>query len=571
MKIQKLTEEMSMASSGFRTRAHRADRYLLGDLEASDGPLTEASTHLEKGKQRIQPGNHTDLSISSEEDIDIIDDDSVSQDLENKKGKRRVKRIARPVKKALKERIATAPRPLAQQAEYAKLVEDRLADVEKRLRKMESQRRDRFEVEETTEPDSPDPQTIFPEPREKDPEILGINRVTFEQYKPNKSSNPRPSRRELRRQHREGPILLPETPQGHVIDVVVPHTSASEAFQSSSGIEPSGISTATKALPRDALAERLVLQNTQNVIPERIRINSDLLTGDLEAITGHRFAWPSNESRAIWKQSRILKDQVILRPFKILVTYEQEIREHVRLLKEKFAIRDAEISMSISGAEFNSELPQDLVHTELEVSKIESFYGSKTYSWSRRDLQELQVLVDVLDHDLNPVFDLRRRIQEGDIRSIAFCDLWHLFRIGGEIRVNEGHSQIYRIVDISGGRPPLCSREEADVDYERGVETKDPPTTFTINSFCYGFDGKHLGEVQRIFEIEKYDDPKPVTSLPVYPVQFSGIEDGDLKHEDFIRRGKKFVELTKDKSAVVHKRYHGLTMGLEELREEVRE
>ncbi len=501
-----------------------------------------------------------------------------------------MKYIPRPMKKSLKKRIKEAPKRLAQQTQYTNLVEDRLADVEKRLNEMERQRpimfkdkrKGRGKDEGTTTYDSADSRATTPEPKERYSEILGINRVTFEQYKPNKSSYPRPSVSDIHAQHRRGLIKIPELPQKHLIDVVVPHTSAGEAIQSSSGVKPSGASTAAKVSLRDAAAEGLAVKNAQNVVPDRIRINSSLLLHELAYITGQAFRLPQIGPS-------ILRTQVILKPFKILVIYEQEIRNRVIDLKGKVTALDAKSSTRLSTAEESGELSGEVMTTEVEGSHPEGAAkpsledlamrgaGTDTVTAeekterSKRLLQELQILVEVLDTDLKSVFDLRRCIQEGDIRSIAFCDLWHLFPIGGLLRLNEGHSQIYRIALICGGRPALCSLEEARMRVpEPGGEAKDP-MTFEISCFCYGFNGKHLGMVQRVLEIKRYDDQKPVTSLPVYPIQFSGTEEEDLNREDFVRRGKKFVELTKDRSSVVHKRYRGLTMDLEELREEARE
>lgn len=519
---------------------------------------------------------------------DQTDGDSVSLHRLERAAKRHLKLISRRETTTLKERIAKVPKELERQAEYAKLVEDRLADVEKRLTEVESQKVTGIESAKIIEPAPFNPQATTPEPKESDSQILGINLVTFEQYKPKKSSRLRPGTRGLRTQHRVGPITLPILPQKHIIDVVVPHTSTSAGTQNISDFRPPGLSTSANITPRDAIAETLVAQNKHNVIPERIRINSDLLIMELGDITGQNFTWPSWESRSLWKQqSLIRRSQVILRPFKVLVTYEQKIRDHVRHLKDLGA-RSSEHN---STPEASNELPQESVTTAEEGTHSDEAFESENPSLYdlasqsaetdtgageesqrlERRLQELEALVEVLDNNLKPVFDLRRRIQEGEVRSIAFCDLWHLFPVGGEICVNEGHAQVYRVVDVSGGRPALCHRDEAGMeDPESNVEATDS-TTFNISSFCYGFDGKHLGIVQSVFEIKKYDDVKPVTSLPVYPIQYSGVKDGDRKREDFIRRGKKFVALTKDRSSVVHKRYHGLTMDLEELREEVRE
>lgn len=105
------------------------------------------------------------------------------------------------------------------------------------------------------------------------------------------------------------------------------------------------------------------------------------------------------------------------------------------------------------------------------------------------------------------------------------------------------------------------------LDHEEGKI--DESATLKISSFCYGFDGRHLKPIHRIFEINEYDNIKAITSLPVYPVQSSGAEHGDLTRDGFIKRGQKIIESIQNKIAVVHKHYHGMTVDLEQLREEV--
>lgn len=472
------------------------------------------------------------------------------------------------MRKTLKQRIKEAPRTFSQCVEYAKIVEDRLADVERRLDEIESQRPNRIEVKESVKsPESPESS----EPKKKYTEILGVNRVTFERYKPNKPSNPKPRAQDLQIQHELGPIRLPELPQPHIVDIVIPHISASESLQSTSNMKVSGVNTTTKVSPSGGAAEVLAVQDTQHVVPERIRINSSLLLQTLEKITGCNFTRPQT-----YGLERELKTQVFLRPFKLLVTYEEKIRRHFRDLKGKHALLHARGSVPTSTVGANGDMsPEEGSRSKKSssdnlaknIAENDTIPADDSNEEPERRLQELQVLVEVLDNDLKPVFDLRRRIQEGDIRSIAFCDLWHLFRIDGEIRANDGHPQVYRIADIGGGRPSLCSRTEAEKwDHDSYLETHE---NFGIQSACYAFDGMELNYITRKFIIRKYDDLKPITSLPVYPVEFSGTDEGDLKRESFVRRGRKFVELTKDKSSVVHKRYHGLAMNLEELREEV--
>ena len=500
-----------------------------------------------------------------------------------------------PARRRFKRRVAKVNQRLTQQADYVELVEDRLADLEQRLEKMEGRKSHIVKDDDASSTSvvySSRPMT--PEPMKKYENILGINRMTFEQYKPTKPADPRPTYSPDGK-HRFGPTVFPESPPRHIIEVVVPHNSTSEISLTTSGSRVPGLGTVAGVSPKDAVVEGLASRDSPQIIsvPERIRINSALLLDTLELITKLNFS----RTRFAGHDGE-LKTQVILRPFKSLVTYESDIRKHLEFLKNKLALLHAQDSVSPSAVEPSGELSAVSLATEVSSPRLDGPSGSKSPRRERpttksaetsaiaakenleeleRCIQELQILVELLDNDLKPVFDLREQIEKGDIISIAFHDLWHLFRIGGEIRANEGpHSQVYRIVDIRGGRAALCSRSDSE---GKKIELRDDvealagayaPRTFTINCFCFGFDGKHLGPVQRFFDIEPYEDTKPVTSLPVYPVEISRADDGDLNRDNFIIRGKKFIELTKDESSVVHRSYHGLSMGLEQLREEVR-
>ena len=583
-----------------------------------------ASTNPKLDSESNQQDDETNATMTKKE-IDNDNSDATSQMIMQRSRNKRGEsvQISRPIKKTLKKRIAKVSKQLTQQGEYAKLVEDRLAKLEGRMKQMkrESPKFRVKNIDYTTSMTSDSEHsehttsiTSNSDPTERYTEIVGINRVSFEQYKPKKPTKAKPTHFTMA-YHEFRRTRLPGSPPRHIIDIVLPHFSTGEISQSNASNRALGGATATKTLHRDNAVEGLVLRDTQQVVPERIRINSSLLLDTIRLITNLEFSSTATHDSP--------KTQVILRPFKSLVTYEPEIRKYAQSMKEKVALLHAQDFASTDAVESTCESSVDLLTTEVNGSRPEAAFGLKIpraekptmksvdhstivvkedIEESERRLKELETLIEVLDNDLKPVFDLRRRIEKGDISSIAYCDLWHLFRVGGEVCVNEGHSQVYRIVDIRGGRPALCTKRdareerqaerEASIEQRREVNYLHPPKrtiyrsaerndhrpaernnhiTLSISCFRYGFDGKHLGPVQRIFEIDAYDDLKPINSLVVYHVQFSGTNDGDLKREDFILRGKKFVELTKDDKSVVHRRYHGLTRSLDQVREEVRE
>lgn len=69
--------------------------------------------------------------------------------------------------------------------------------------------------------------------------------------------------------------------------------------------------------------------------------------------------------------------------------------------------------------------------------------------------------------------------------------------------------------------------------------------------------------------IKPYDGNKAIISLPCFPIIYLKHSHGLRPRDLLIERGKRFVELTRQ-TEVVHKRYNGLTQGMDELRQEVR-
>ncbi len=432
-----------------------------------------------------------------------------------------------------------------QQIEYSKLVEDRIVDLEKRLGTLESKGA------------SVDSRVNALEGEGDGKTILGLSRVSFEEYRP-----------KIQTMGSTRPMRFPwlahakpdtsETPLRHLIDVVLDST-----------------------LSKDHYNQALAAEGIRYDTPDRIRINSALLLEVLTKITGHKFQPTVYEG-----DGSELKSQVILRPFKLLVIHEEPIRAYTNRLAKKFEpqspvlenakrssrprlqapLVDGPSGHPNEGQEYAKDVKVQPM-TQAETNRVAEFERLE----SERCLQELLVLIELLDNDLKATFVLRRQIDEGTLQSIAFSDLWHLFRPGTDIRGSEVHSQVYRVLKINGGRRSLLSREDAITALDRSSEPDVVDNvTFTISCFYYTSDGERLGTILKTFQIKSYNDPKLVTSLPVFPIHFAHGKSGSLGHADLIRRGRRFIELAGSKVHVVHKKYSGLTLNLEQLSEEVR-
>ena len=483
----------------------------------------------------------------------------------------------------LQGRIKKGATLAIQQMEYVRLMEDRMKDMENRLRQIENKR-----VE--AGPPAPPP-GMGNQPIDF---IMDIHRMTFQEYLP-KDPNPGvklidPFINVQHKRRYEHPGQCPY----HLIGVVVGDINQTERLGKDQNTKPTagGLDSAP---PGHSIPDQdLVIKDSPSVQPERVRINSPLLLEALEKITGTTFGLTQCDNNVFE-----LQDQVILRPFKLFVTFEQEIRDEIDRL-EKVHMRDGSKG-DLEAPEITKDEAQSLsapLITDMSVLPNSAGESDREYKndrndqnfpnamvnasgdgdneevsrlESRRCLDELLVMRDLLDEDMKPTFDLRKQISDGSARSIAFQDLWHLFPLGSEIVSNgvSGQSQISRVLNVSGGRQFLCNRFDAEMEPIDPVSNGREFPKFDILTYSYEYDGKELGACQQVYTIKYYDGLKAISSLPCFPIIYSKHSRRLKPREFFIERGKRFLELTRN-TEIIHKRYNGLTLAMDELREEVR-
>ena len=438
----------------------------------NDEPPSSQSSH--DPEQEVTNPQDGDKSSTKEQDTSGIsrvgeDDSSDSESLYGMVTDMRTNSLwpKRFNKRApLRERIKKAPKRVVQQMAYTQLMEDRVADLEERLRRIESQ-----------------PETVAPPEgtnRPTDMIVLGLKRMSFQEYLPTKpATGPKGVIEPINHARRhEFPGQLPY----HLIDAVFSATHQHERLNNDQGTKPAAgppdLAATSLAIP----ARGPMTNDGQFVQPERIRINSVLLLNALRKIT----SCIVNFNKVPNRDGLELQDQVILRPFKLLVINEKEIRNEIDRLEDlhvqnggyykEEAPETAEdengVPPSLPVTDSLHKIPESAGQDQLVDFKAENdLHTTRDYLAdgeredivsldSLRCLEELRVLRELLDTDLRPTFDLRKQIKDGVVRSIAFQDLWHLFPIGGEIVSNNsnGLDQVYRILDVSGGKPFLCEK-----------------------------------------------------------------------------------------------------------------
>ncbi|RYP89697.1 hypothetical protein DL770_004185 [Monosporascus sp. CRB-9-2] len=202
-------------------------------------------------------------------------------------------------------------------------------------------------------------------------------------------------------------------------------------------------------------------------------------------------------------------------------------------------------------------------------------------------IAHLQLLYDFIETELKYYLKPRIKVENGLLTTIAFEELWYLFR-PGDVLYDEcqGYEQALKIYSVTGGqprrrsytkaenveilrerqimrnnRPPLYFDDSDEVDSgnentkkDALVEASGPGTwsPFTIDCYKMGFDGLRVGPVDSCRQIKHYSGECKITDLPVYPLRFHERKDDIAASLE--ARGRKFL------NSYGHKSYNGFTV-----------
>jgi hypothetical protein len=176
------------------------------------------------------------------------------------------------------------------------------------------------------------------------------------------------------------------------------------------------------------------------------------------------------------------------------------------------------------------------------------------------ELHHLQMLIQVFDSDLKPMFDLRRDIEDGTLTHISFQDLWHLFQFGQDVRTNANESQVYRVVRWTGGRPHYGPQHLSPLAGQANVYKPEPYNeSFHVGCAYIDFDGHLYAPGYKNIVIRKYEGEKAITSLQVFPISF--LPNQTPFRRTLTARGDTWLQLVQPDHSV-HKHYTGMTLDL---------
>ena len=325
----------------------------------------------------------------------------------------------------------------------------------------------------------------------------------------------------------------------------------------------------------------------KQLMPERIRIRSINIIKIL-----------NNIFKTKAKDYRMNGAVVMIRPFRALVHYNQEIRAKFAQLKEKFGDDALQVQEDTNEAKVseNQDKPAESQETpstgqdkptdsqdkpppandakeakdETKSTEGNDAIEEEEYTSSLTAYQHLGCLIDFMDNTIQAKMDYLSGTQP---RTISFNHLWYLFKPGDDV-VGQGRRQAYRVISITSTghkvTPPWRNWKR---------DESEPAASITLFCVYIDFDGKQLGPVSKSFVISKFDGEKAITALEVYPIRFAesptatyqqarddySVTKDDPKagfQQELIDRGKMFIDV----ASVKHMHYNGFTL---EARDEV--
>lgn len=333
--------------------------------------------------------------------------------------------------------------------------------------------------------------------------------------------------------------------QGSAEETKLDHGASSPAVGNSTGPEDVGARTPGQ--------ER---NGTQSEVPERIRINCPKLSATLANVAG----------------LNIRSNNVLIRPYKILVRHEEALRQRFRELQVRHEKELQDTSQQQPSTENNQSdvtSTQDCPDPDVTASENNELVVYTDVKEHEKELQGLKCLLEFMDLYLVPV---RQRYRSATTKKIRFSDLWYLYRPGDLVVItnetkndtknetkNKGphHTKtskvplsLCRVLSVSRGRPDLSTLHGP-------VNAAKPPVVkindFRIHGHTISYDGTNFGPFPQMFEIPPFQGEKEISALDPCPLRYAeGFADLETRLVD---KGQAFMQYTKPS----HCRYTGPT------------
>lgn len=246
--------------------------------------------------------------------------------------------------------------------------------------------------------------------------------------------------------------------------------------------------------------------------PERLRIRSQPLLHYLDKVLRGQVDISHAEDI---NDQRIYPATVFLRPFKLLVENEEQIHQSLLDLRSNLGKDQPQTNKLAGGSRHKQE--GTMINEDIQ--------------------KDLNLLVEFLDQDLKPTFDLRRHLADSTATDIEFADLWHLFRRGMIVISPSNETQAYRVINFTGGRELLRASMVHEMD-----RTRPGHNGFIIDCLALAYNGLDFVPKLHKFTIMRYSGSRSISSLPIFPLKFH--ENSQSLRLIMHSRARRFMEVT---------------------------
>ncbi|KAL8382972.1 hypothetical protein RB595_006644 [Gaeumannomyces hyphopodioides] len=233
---------------------------------------------------------------------------------------------------------------------------------------------------------------------------------------------------------------------------------------------------------------------------------------------------------------------ILLRPYKLLVHLDQEIRKRRDELREACHVPTTKGGSGTDGSESDGEA----ANTESHSSSI--IFGPGT-NWDGLTLEErveaaddFDTVVSFMDQYLKPMGQLGARGEN----AVYFNELWHLLSPGSLVYVKDRAipQKVWRVLQGIGGRKPLAASEDATNQLRMGAFWQGKALPFQLDCYYIDFNGSNFVRVFRTFSIDEFTDLRQINSLPILPFHIAE-EQGLVNSATLLERGVHFCECTR--------------------------
>lgn len=341
-------------------------------------------------------------------------------------------------------------------------------------------------------------------------------------------------------------------------------------------------------------------------LPDRIRVNSRLLLLMFARI--HR--------TSLFNMFQNLHSVVFLRPFKMLVFFEKELRDHYENLSARqskgTSVNNSEAETTNQGLEHQSAPtagsgPQ-LKTSEVTGSPISATGSSdeqvtsdpKTDTTSAEVVENSLVDSEMMLEHMHPLIQFmddfiapRQTYLRGyDCQKVTFDDMWLLFKPGDEVIQSNG-DQAYRVIEVETKlhraippweglwKPTTLSSGPKITDPSNAFLPPPPPPDpdpwsregdnkpFVLWCVHIDSDGVNIGPVTTEITIDSFEGERFIFDLDVYPLRLrakdvlgSAVPSTPVPsiRDQLIERGKRFTKM----SGIQHAYYSGTIHGTQD-------